>query len=172
MIWPVAGIMCVGTICWCATVVLLVVVRACGQCASGLTQPQSFARSELSYKRDVALYARLILYELVALIPACFVVLPFETIRDEILGQDKEIFYNGKLRRHAIWYVRALSARLLIVLIGRLAASRWEPSYRRSYSLSCSVRTHMRGSVRLLTSLRSLTAKAHRLREGPGRTQL
>lgn len=33
-------------------------------------------------------------------------MLPFETIRDGILGQDQEIFYNGKLRRHAIWYVQ------------------------------------------------------------------
>ena len=60
----------------------------------------------MNWRRDVELYARLVIYELMALFPASIFVVPYETLRDSILGGDIDIFYNGRVRGVVIWYVR------------------------------------------------------------------
>lgn len=71
--------MAIGTICWIATVIALGRVRS----YSVLThlraeiQLQTF-RGSSNWLSDISIYVRLILYELVALAPACVLVIPFE----------------------------------------------------------------------------------------------
>lgn len=75
-LWPLAGTMAVGTIGWVATVLLLMKVRNNAPCP-GTHTTQTLSASE-NWRRDIVMYLRLLVYELVALIPASVLVIPYE----------------------------------------------------------------------------------------------
>ena len=68
--------MAVGTIGWVATVLLLMKVRNNAPCP-GTHTTQTLSASE-NWRRDIVMYLRLLVYELVALIPASVLVIPYE----------------------------------------------------------------------------------------------